>query len=133
MTSISVKIAPQDHRCRYWAKLVRAGTPLPLPSAVTSAGDIPAAYARRGDEELMPGDFLFEGEENHHRNARGWSYWVHWIGADGVQHTRRSGFSDQKAGLKSAGIGAEYLPGAGEPAAMIRIAHGVRQGLEIVE
>lgn len=35
--SCSVKVGPRDSRCRYWAKLIRAADPLPLPSAVDGA------------------------------------------------------------------------------------------------
>ena len=55
--SASVTSKPQDSRCRYWCKIIRAGAPLPTPSAVTCANDVPGPYLRHGDEELFAGDF----------------------------------------------------------------------------
>ena len=127
--SVSVTIAPRDSRCRYWAKVVRAGAALPLPSAVGSASDIPGAYARRGEEELFAGDILIEGEENHPRKARGWTYWVKFMGADGTLQMVRDPGADEKVAMKAAGLPAELLPGSGQVAACVRLAHAVRLGI----
>lgn len=73
----SIQIEPLDSRCRYWAKIVRAGNKLPIPSLITGANDIGGSYLQLGKEELLPSDALFEGEANHQRrNDRGWSYWL---------------------------------------------------------
>jgi len=127
--SASVRVAPVDSRCRYWAKLVRASVALPVPSAVNGANDIPGGYLKRGDEELFPGDMLIEGEENHHRNNRGWSYWVTYCDSEGVARRVRNPGSDEKAAMKAAGMPAELLTGSGGVAAAVRFAHGVRLGL----
>lgn len=128
IASVSVTIAPQDSRCRYWAKVIRADQPLPAPSAVSCANDVPGAYARRGDEELFVGDVLIEGEENSRRKARGWTYWVTFVDADGKKHTviPRSG---HKAAMKAAGLAPTFLTGSGDVSACVRIAIGVRSGL----
>ena len=42
--SISVKIAPMDSRCRYWAKVIRAGAILPLPSGSSGRTGTSKAY-----------------------------------------------------------------------------------------
>lgn len=134
MKSHSVKIQPIDSRCRHWAKIIRADEPLPLPAEVSGANEIASPYLNRGDEELLPGDVLFEGEANHHnRTDRGWSYFMRAFREDGSFLSLSSGFSSQKAELKAQGLPVELLKGAGEIAAMVRIAHGLRMGLKITQ
>ena len=132
MKSYSVTIKPIDSRCRHWAKIVRAGQALPPPVDVQGANDIPVPYANPGDEELMPGDVLFEGEANHHRRTdRGWTYWIRAVTNDGNFLSLRSGFSAQKTEMKVQGMAPNLLTGSGDIAAMVRIAHGLRAGLKI--
>ena len=132
MKSHSVTIKPLDSRCRHWAKIVRSGQALPLPVEVLGANNIPVPYANLGDEELMPGDVLFEGEANHHRRTdRGWTYFIRAVTNDGELLSLRSGFSSQKAELKAQGMVPDMLKGSGDIAAMVRIAHGVRAGLSV--
>lgn len=126
MDSVSVRIAPRDSRCRYWAKVVRAGQALPLPSVTNGANDIPGPYARKGEEELLPGDVLIEGEEVSHRKARGWSYQVTFV-RNGAAHTTTPGGT--KAAMKAAGMPAELLTGSGDVAACVRVVHGLRLGM----
>lgn len=128
VVSVSFPVRPRDSRCRYWAKVIRAGQPLPAPASVDGAGDVPGAYLRNGEEELFPGDVLIEGEANHHVKARGWSYWVHTCSPTGEQVTIRPS-ADVKSQLKAAGIDPRLLPGSGDVAACVRIAHGIRAGL----
>lgn len=127
--SASVRIAPCDTRCRYWAKIVRASTPLPLPAAVEGAAQVPGAYLRNGGEELFPGDVMIEGEEAHHRKARGWSYWVTWCAPDGKPVRMRDPGAEVKEKLKSSGLPPDLLSGSGGVAACIRVAHAVRLGI----
>lgn len=129
--SMSVSLYPTDARRRYWAKIVRNGRPLPMPDEVQGAGDIPGPYRGRGDEELLPGDALFEGEANHHRKNRGWTYCLTYVTDGGEVLTFISGFSEQKAALKAQGIASVYLKGAGDWAAMVRIVHGLRMGFKL--
>lgn len=132
MKSYSVTIKPIDSRCRHWAKIVRAGQALPPPVDVQGANDIPVPYANLGDEELMPGDVLFEGEANHHRRTdRGWTYWIRAVTNDGDFLSLRSGFSAQKTEMKVQGMAPNLLMGSGDIAPMVRIAHGLRAGLKI--
>lgn len=50
-----MRVIPSDYRCKYWAKLIRAHSPLPLPSDVMSATSLPGhLYLLRGDEEFSP-------------------------------------------------------------------------------
>lgn len=130
--SVSVYIGPRDARCRYWAKVIRAGAPLPLPSSVAGANDVLGFYSRVGDDELLPGDILIEGEENHHRKVRGWSYWVAWfdpvLSPETAGLCRVSPASTIKLALKAKGLAPVLLPGAGEVAACVRIAHAIRSG-----
>lgn len=132
MQSHSVEILPLDSRCNYWAKIVRAGKVLPAPCLTHGAGDIPEPYLQRGDEELLAGDALFEGEANHHRrNDRGWSYWLTYITEDGALVRFKGGFSEQKSEMKKQGLSPELLKGNGDIAAMVRIVHGLRLGLTV--
>lgn len=126
---MSVIIKPQDHRCRFWAKIIRAGVALPLPANVTSASDIPGAYCKNGDEELFAGDVLITGEENSHRKARGWTYRVEWMNEATGERRRAFPSSDIKAELKAGGLDAKLLAGSGDVAACIRIAQGLRAGI----
>lgn len=130
MTSQSIVIKPQDYRCRYWAKLIRADKTLPLPCDVKGANDLQGiAYAQKGDEELFVGDVLIEGEELHHRKNRGWLYHITYINKKG-ELTRLCPTSEIKKYLKENGLPVEYLAGSGDIAACVRIAHGLRAGLE---
>lgn len=131
--SASVRIVPADSRCRYWAKIVRADVTLPVPSKVDGANDIPGSYLKRGEEELFPGDMLIEGEENHHRNNRGWSYQVTYCDSEGLVRRIRNPGADEKAAMKAARLPAELLSGSGGTAAAVRFAHGVRLGLITAE
>lgn len=128
VASISVTIKPLDKRCRYWAKVVRAEQRLPAPSLVDGANDVPGNYRRAGDEELFAGDVMIEGEEKHHSKARGWDYWITFMGADGEKVTIQPS-SAIKAAMKAAGLAPHLLAGSGDVAACIRIAHGLRAGL----
>ncbi|WP_139826500.1 hypothetical protein [Derxia lacustris] len=131
MNSFSVSLYPCDSRCRYWAKIIRKGQSLPLPADVNGANDIPGKYLR-GDEELLPGDVLFEGEAMHHRKNRGWHYVVQVVTEAGeLRRFVNGAFSNQKAQMKAQGMSPDYLRGAGDVAAMVRIAHGIRLGLEV--
>lgn len=126
--SASVKLGPKDEQCKYWAKIVRAGAPLPLPCQVSRADDLPAPYQRVGDEELFPGDILFEGEANHPRYSNGWAYSASIAGVNGEQITLEYN-SEIKARLKNQGLDKRFLTGAGDLAGLVRIAHGLRAGL----
>lgn len=131
-TSVSVLISPEDSRRRYWAKLVRSDTALPIPSLVSGAADIPGGYLRRGEEEMYPGDVLIEGEANHHRRTdRGWTYWVTYVTEEGEMICFRSGFGEQKAKAKAQGLAAPLLAGSGDIAGAVRVGHALRMGLNL--
>ena len=130
--SISIELEKKDSRCRGWFKIVRSGTQLPLPANVRGADDIPAGYAREGYDELFCGDFMFQGEEMHHRKNRGWVYWITWVDADGALHYTKPSMTLKKA-LKANGLPPALLAGSGDVAALIRIAHGVRLGISLAE
>lgn len=129
--SISVVIAPCDKRCRFWAKIIRKETALPIPCEVDGANDIPGGYARNGDEELFEGDVMIVGEEVSHRRSRGWNYEMVYMGKDGEQVTLRP-TSEIKATLKRNGIESSLLAGAGDVAAIVRIIHALRSGISLV-
>ena len=104
---------------------------MPRPSDVKGAGDINSPYLRRGDEELYPGDIMFEGEANHHSKDRGWSYWVHFVDQEGNLIVYRSGFSEQKSAAKAQGLALELLAGSGDVAGAVRVAHALRAGMSL--
>lgn len=126
-TSASVEIKPQDPFCRYWAKIVRAGEQLLLPREVAGGNDLPGPYLQQGDEELFPGDFLFEGEAVDRKWPRGWTYCLTVAGASGAVVLAYS--SAVKAKLKQLGLDPRFLPGSGDLAGLVRVAHGLRAGL----
>jgi hypothetical protein len=127
----SVDISPRDGRCRCRAKLVLAAVPLPLSSICTSAHDIPGPIVRQGDGELAPGDALFEGEANHHRQTdRGRSYRVSVVVHSGeLFKVAPREFGDLRKRMKAIGLPTELPKGSGEIAAMVRDAHAVRSGI----
>lgn len=128
--SVSVDVEPRDPRCKYWAKKVDAQTALPLPKEVDGGNDIPSKYLREGEEELEPGDILFEGEANHHRrHDRGWTYWVHYVDSHCILHRYMSGFSEQKTAAKAMGLSSMLLAGSGDVAGAVRVAHALRLGM----
>lgn len=113
------------------AKVVRAGVDLPLPNRVLGANDVPGAYLQLGDEELFSGDFLFVGEETHHRKARGWDYKMQFIDPRTGQLRTVAALSERKAVAKANGLPIELLAGSGEIAGLVRLAHAVRLGISI--
>lgn len=129
MQSASVTIQPCDTRCRYWAKIIRKGTSIPKPVAVEGAADVPGHYLRQGDDELYIGDVLIEGEENHHRKLRGWTYDVTFVDKDGELRTVHP-CAEIKSALKAGGLPPELLAGSGDVAACVRIAHAVALGIQ---
>lgn len=133
VVSESVYVDSRDTRCRYWAKVVRASKGLPAPSSVNGAYDIPGQYANRGDGEMLPGDFLLKGGANHHtRRDRARFYEVRIIDASGdLQYAASGDFGKHKAAFKEQGMRPEFLAGSGDVAAMVRIADGVRSGLQM--
>ncbi|MBL8297915.1 MAG: hypothetical protein JNN30_06135 [Rhodanobacteraceae bacterium] len=126
--SASVEIGPENTHCRYWAKVVRAGTPLPLPSKVFRADDLPGPYLPIGDEELFAGDVLFAGEELHPRRSYGWSYSAFVAGISGCPIELEYN-SAVKARLKELGLDKRLLAGSGQLAGLVRVAHALRAGL----
>lgn len=130
--SESIELAKKDDRCRGWFKIVRKGTQLPLPCNVRGADDIPADYSRPGYDELFPGDFMFQGEEMHHRKNRGWVYWITWVDGAGALHYTKPSMAI-KIALKANGLPPALLSGSGDVAALIRIAHGIRLGISLAE
>lgn len=131
MQSHTAEICPRDSRRRYWAKVVRADALLPQPVHSTTAYDIPGPFLQRGEEELLQDDVLFEGEANHHRRTdRGWSYCVSVVDKLGNLYCAKSGeFGELRKALKAAGMDPHLLKGSGDIAAMVRVAHAVRDGL----
>ena len=128
--SVSISAEPTDRRCRYWAKRIDAGMALGLPSTMKGAKDISGPYLAQGEEELAMGDFLIEGEQVHHRRPeRGWTYRLGYMGIDGALY-RLTPSNEHKQALKAGGMPVDFLKGAGELAACVRIIHGLRLGLD---
>jgi hypothetical protein len=94
---------------------------------VHSAEHVPGGYLRFGDEELLPGDALIEGEECHHLHARGWVYAITYLRPDGAAFECIPATA-QKTQMKAAGMVPELLPGSGGLAACVRVLHGLRAG-----
>lgn len=130
LKTVTFEIRPYSRGHAYWAKLIRAGGNLPLPRLVAGANDIHGQYLRHGEEELFPGDILFEGQANHRTKSRGWSYWVHCVDEHGDLIQPHGSWSEFKMRLKEAAgtYDAELLKGAGDLAACVRWAHIQRAG-----
>lgn len=125
-------------RCRHWAKVVRREQRLEVLYAlpgITSAYDIGNAegFAAKGETELFPGDWVFEGEANHPSKSRGWTYSLRRVQyqeaeGDALTLATYDTSSDVKARVKDlvkAGalpdpVGRALLRGAGDIAAMCR-------------
>ena len=124
---ISTTFTPKkaDRRCRGWAKIIRADGSVPLPANVGGANDIPGEYLPFGQEiEAFPGDWILEGEENHHVKRRGWSYWLRAVLPDGSIATQ-NGHEHVKPALRELGR-RDLLGGVGDCAALIRSIHLAR-------
>jgi hypothetical protein len=131
--SACVVLRPENDRRRYWAKIIRNGTVLPLPKEVLGGDDLPSAYLREGDEEeLFPGDVLFTGEARHLRRSHGYSYKAAIAGANGnpiwLDHD-----ANIKGRLKQQGLARDLLPGPGDLAGLVRAVHAIRAGLKPYE
>jgi hypothetical protein len=124
LISASYVCKPQDHRCRYWAKVIRAEANVPMPEHVVGANDVPGNYLRTGDDvELFVGDFLLEGEAVSHKSQRGWTYELRAVARrmsdDKLMVCTLNFGSDTKDKIRAAGD-KELLKGSGDVAAMIR-------------
>lgn len=133
-------LGKHDRRCRGWERVIREAMPLPAPEDVHGAGDLPGCYAPdRGSEELFGLDAVMQGEENHHRRARGWTYWLY------VRHPATNAIvpltptAARKALIKKAILAGridlppEVLKGSGDIAGMVRLLAAIRAGLPIAE
>jgi len=68
---------PDDDRCDYWAKVIRAGQVIPLPEHVKRESDVPGEPLQIGERvELFHGDFLIQGQKNRLTAARNWAWSV---------------------------------------------------------
>jgi len=97
---------------------------------VTGGNDLPGNYLPSGDEELLPGDALFEGVKGRY----GWDYRVTVGMPDGnplIVSSARDNLSKFKASLKAAGMPVYLLQGSGDLAALVRIVSGYRLGLPL--
>lgn len=121
----SVSLGPSEHGRRCWAKIVRSGVDLPLPSDVHDARCVPGCFLRQGEDELFGGDVLFQGEQN---NDGLWEYRATMQVSDGAA-ILFSCSADAKARLKDQGLDPALWPGSGELAGLVRIAHALRLGL----
>lgn len=121
--SCNFPVGPQDYRCKYWCKVLRAGDTLPAPTDVDGAGSIPGSYLRKGDVEVFEGDVIFEGEENHHRKQRGWTWTMYVV--DHLGELQTVDYAQAKDILRMWGI-KDMLAGAGACAAMVRAAWYLR-------
>lgn len=128
MKSVSVEVEPVDDRCGYWAKYIGAHLTLKLPSEVQSEHDLPGRALQEGEEELGPGDFLIEGEENHHQFDHGWRYRLSYMGLDGTLQQVLPN-TTMKQAMKTAGMSLSLLRGSGQLAACVRLIEGLRQHL----
>jgi hypothetical protein len=139
---VSVVVTPTNHRCRYWAKLIRCDEELPYPGTITDANSIPGPYLKRSaDIEMSHGDFLFEGEALHHRKQRGWDFLITVCNEDDTVVIYPS--MQIKQFIKNCpdipkDERKRLLEGSGDHAAMIRIAKtiqylGVAKGLAVIK
>jgi hypothetical protein len=104
---------------------------LPLPCEIQNGGSLPGRYVREGDEELFPGDVLFEREFW----GRRWpvaQYRAAIAGVDG-EPIQLVYDSEVKARLKKQGLAIELLSGAGELAGLVRVLHAIAAGLRPYE
>lgn len=126
-------VKPRDSRCRYWCKKIHADR-LPLPGQIDGANSLPGEYLKKGDVEIEPGEFIFEGEEKHHNKQRGWDYWAYTYGEAGYK-SLPFGTATKDAikllaseDLISKERARDLLRGSGDIAAAVRRAH-----LEIIK
>lgn len=130
--TVAVLAAPLDRACGYWSKVIRAHDPIPLPSHCNFADDIrPYPYLQRNElVYLSAGDVLLEGEAVHKSKKRGWLYWLT-IVADGEALVIKPNSSIKKH-LRASGLPHEIMSGSGKIAAILRVAHAHRRGINLL-
>lgn len=129
-TSVDYIARPIDSRCRYWCKVVPAGTTIPLPGDADGAASIPGAYVK-GEVTVFDGDAIFEGEANHHKKQRGWSFNVGVVESGKIRWLKAS---EAKNRLRKIGAATrDLLAGSGDHAAGLRALHAYRAGAYVCE
>lgn len=128
MKSQNISIRPVDKRCHFWAFVLRNGQPLPVPAVVDSYHTMPGVRSPLGDDEIFAGDVVFMAEAVHHTKQRGWIFWAYFLNANGDLCRIANPKKDVKAVAKAANM-PDILAGAGNHAALVRVAHLVRAGL----
>lgn len=126
--SCAFRAGPRDHRCKNWTKRLLPDVDY-QPGRIEGAGDIPGSYIRPGEIEIFPGEYIIEGEANHHTKNRGWSYWAFAYDPSGrrreIDCGPKSGTKDAiKAAVKAGWLDRDdarrLLEGAGPVAAVVR-------------
>ncbi|MBP6902105.1 MAG: hypothetical protein KBC73_18580 [Burkholderiaceae bacterium] len=114
----------------YWAKIVRVDDRLPMPGGVKAPENLPGDFLPRGDIEVHPGDFIFEGERHHDRAPYRWLYLVTYFHDNGGLAVRYRNWGPFNAELKSlvAGCDPDLMKGVGALASCVRFAHVRRRG-----
>jgi hypothetical protein len=129
---------PQDSRCQWWQRIATRDDVLALDLAsVDGARSLPGTYCRSGqDHELPVGSVVFDGEANHHRKQRGWTFTVGIVlpgGGGGIDLYWLAPTAERKAAIKAAPDGAAYMAGSGPHAAMVRMAQWILAGTTSAE
>lgn len=71
---------------------------------------------------------MIDGEAVHHTKDRGWVYYITFMSENGEKVVVKPS-SEVKSAMKSAGLPPELLPGSGDVAACVRMAHALRLGM----
>lgn len=132
VATVAVLAAPIDRACGYWAKVIRFDEPIPLPSHCSFADDIrPYPYLQRNEHvHLGVGDVLLEGESVHKSQKHGWIYWITLV-VDGEALVIKPDSSIKKY-LRASGLPPEIIVGSGKIAAILRVAHAHRRGINLM-
>lgn len=127
--SVSLDVKKQNPQLREWVKHITPDMAFKAPADVRSAKDIPGRFWNEGVHRLELGEFLITSRlANIKSKEWGATHTLVYLGGDGQLH-RIKPTAAHKQVLKASGMSPELLKGAGQLAACVRLALGLREGL----
>jgi hypothetical protein len=124
---------------RSWMKLISNGVALPLPSRVENFHNIPGKIINQPVINLLPGDIVLEGYELESFNGKKGVRVFPWIyrisGFDRYEKffSFERNWNSFKTQMRHQGMQRDLLAGKKTLAAMVRVAHAMRQGMILTE
>jgi hypothetical protein len=124
---------------RSWAKLISDDIALPLPSRIENFYNIPGKIINDSLLNLAPGDIVLEGYELESFNGKKGAKVFPWLyrisGFDRYEKffSFERNWNSLKTQMRNQGMHRDLLAGKKTLAAMVRVAHAMRQGMMLTE